>query len=282
VDKDFVFPNKLNPFETAFPEYRNTVDYQSDLIGEDFVAIKVGDVNGSATPNTFVNTIERNTGSEIFTLEDQILRSGEITQVTMQATTLLEGFQMTLKFKDLEILEVIPGAYMHAENFALFQPISALTVSWFGQAIPTFTVRVRALKTIQLHDCISVSNSITHSEAYTRASNDVQKKAISLQFRDGANTVESGVGFELYQNNPNPFYDKTSIHFYLPDQDEVRLVIADASGRPVYQHKAQFLKGNQRIVVDKQQLGAAGIWYYTLYTRFGMESRKMISGGGMR
>ncbi len=282
VDKDFVFPNELNPFETTFPEYRNTIDYQSDLIGEDFVAIKVGDVNGSATPNTIVNAIERNAGTEIFTTEDRLLGSGEITQVTMQATSLLEGFQMTLKFKDLEILEVIPGASMHAENFALFQPISALTVSWFGQAIPTFTMRVRALKTTQLHDCMTISNSITLSEAYTHVSNDVQKKAISLQFRDGANTVESGVGFELYQNNPNPFVDKTSIHFYLPDQDEVRLVITDAAGRPIYQHKALFLKGNQRIVVDKQQLGAAGIWYYTLYTRFGTESKKMISSGAMR
>jgi hypothetical protein len=171
---------------------------------------------------------------------------------------------------------------MHAENFALFQPTSALTISWFGQAIPMFTLRVRALKTTQLHDCIAISNSITHSEAYTRVSNDVQKKAITLQFMDGANTVESGVGFELYQNYPNPFVDETSIRFYLPDNDEVRLVISDLSGRAVYQHTAPFLKGNQRIVLDKQHLGAAGIWYYTLHTRFGTESKKMISSGSTR
>lgn len=50
VDASFVFPNPLNPFQTPFPQsilLNNVVQGVFDL---DFIGIKLGDVNGSATP----------------------------------------------------------------------------------------------------------------------------------------------------------------------------------------------------------------------------------------
>lgn len=283
VDKDYVFPNSANPFQAEFPEYRNTVNYQSDLSGADFVAVKVGDVNGNAVPNALVASDDRNQGVALFTMEDQLLRSGEVATVTINATSLLEGFQMTLNFKDLELLDVIPGPDMRAEQFALFQPEHAITASWFGgAAMPAFSVRVRALKALQLRDCIAVSNRITRSEAYPRATDGTHKHDIVLQFKDGETNHESGVGFELYQNQPNPFSDNTRICFYLPENDVVTLSISDGTGKLVYQQVVQCTKGAQSFVIDRKDLGAAGIWYYTLKTRFGTESKKMIGVGSIR
>jgi hypothetical protein len=49
VAKDFIFTGPENPFP-AFPEVQNVNDVSPDLTGVDFVAVKIGDVNGSADP----------------------------------------------------------------------------------------------------------------------------------------------------------------------------------------------------------------------------------------
>ncbi len=65
VDKSFVFPNSNNPFQTPFPEKR-IVD--SLIVGQsnDFVAIKVGDVNNTASPTQFTTADDRTTSNVWF------------------------------------------------------------------------------------------------------------------------------------------------------------------------------------------------------------------------
>jgi hypothetical protein len=51
VDANYVFPNPLNPFSTPFPEFIRVDDVTQDHLNVNFIAIKVGDVNGSASTN---------------------------------------------------------------------------------------------------------------------------------------------------------------------------------------------------------------------------------------
>lgn len=51
VPADFVFPNPNNPFESAFPEVVNLNALNNDITDLDFIAIKVGDVNGTVFSN---------------------------------------------------------------------------------------------------------------------------------------------------------------------------------------------------------------------------------------
>ncbi len=54
VPKYWFFPNPNNPFQTPFPEsYNSTFPIISELC--DFIAIKIGDVNGSADPSLLTN-----------------------------------------------------------------------------------------------------------------------------------------------------------------------------------------------------------------------------------
>jgi len=48
VDANFVFPNPANPFVTGFTEFINITNVNSNITDLDFIAVKVGDVNGSA------------------------------------------------------------------------------------------------------------------------------------------------------------------------------------------------------------------------------------------
>ncbi|MBK8043923.1 MAG: hypothetical protein IPK21_15450 [Haliscomenobacter sp.] len=57
VDAAFLFPDPANPWKTAFPEVANINNLQAD-VKADFVAIKIGDVNGSALGNVQPRTSE--------------------------------------------------------------------------------------------------------------------------------------------------------------------------------------------------------------------------------
>jgi hypothetical protein len=56
----------------------------------------------------------------------------------------------------------------------------------------------------------------------------------------------TGVGFELYQNQPNPFVNKTLIGFHLPEATEATLTIFDETGRMLFTQKGNYAQRLQR------------------------------------
>ena len=120
VDKDYVFPNTLNPWQDIFPEVANFNNVNLDILDADFVAVKIGDVNGSAATN-FVgggNDDRNMVGSLVFDVEDMGLETGETYTVDFKATDFdVQGYQFTLNFDQskVEFIEVAP-AIAGAEN----------------------------------------------------------------------------------------------------------------------------------------------------------------------
>jgi hypothetical protein len=98
---------------------------------------------------------------------------------------------------------------------------------------------------------------------------------LSVAFRFDGKTI-SGVGFELYQNQPNPFMNKTTVGFYLPEASEATLSIIDEAGRVVYQQKGQFAKGENSISLDRALINTTGLLYYKLETATDSATKKMI------
>jgi hypothetical protein len=86
----------------------------------------------------------------------------------------------------------------------------------------------------------------------------------------------SGVGFELYQNIPNPFINKTSIGFHLPAPAEARLEIIDEAGRLLYQQWGQFDKGYNAFTIDNKMVNTKGVLYYKVISGVHSASLKMI------
>jgi hypothetical protein len=116
---------------------------------------------------------------------------------------------------------------------------------------------------------LGVSGSITRAEAYGEAGR------MNIAFRYNGKTI-SGVGFELYQNQPNPFMNKTSIGFFLPEAAEATLSVFDETGRMVYQQKGQFAKGENMIALDRSLLNTTGVLFYELETATDSATKKMI------
>jgi hypothetical protein len=83
--------------------------------------------------------------------------------------------------------------------------------------------------------------------------------------------------FELYQNIPNPFAQKTLVAFYLPTDTEVTLEVRDVSGRLLYLQQTNLVAGYHSLPLDRGQLqGASGVLSYTLKAGQFTATRKMV------
>ena len=98
-------------------------------------------------------------------------------------------------------------------------------------------------------------------------------REVSLRVLSEQETVMNG--YHLYQNIPNPFTDGTVISFYLPQQEKVRLVIYDNTGKQLFDYTTLAGAGHNEIPVKASSLRLPGIYYYTLYTANASFTRKM-------
>jgi hypothetical protein len=235
-----------------------------DAAGLPFV--KIGDVNNSVVANVTMPAEDRTSGTAILDVEDRVVVKGEEFEVTFRAAQQLKGFQFTMLQDGLKTTGVVEEDGITAGNFGtIFE--GATTVSVDGPQ--SFTLRMRAEKSGKLSQMLGVSGEITRAEAYG------DNGRLNVAFRYDGKTV-AGVGFELYQNQPNPFVNKTTIGFFLPEASEATLSIFDESGRMVYQQKGQFPKGENAVVLDRALLNTTGVLYYQLETDTDMATKKMI------
>ena len=281
VDQSFVFPNPFNPFSTAFPENKTKGSVQGSQMAEDFVSVKIGDVNGTAKANGLIASEARSSNALLFDLDNRMVRSGEIFEVKMRADQIVEGYQFTLHTEGLEVLEV-SGKQMSLSNFAVFNSEAALTTSWSmpegtTAEVAEFTLKFRATQSGQLNEMLGISSRITLSEAYNaKESNDSKVMDVALRFHDNEGSIIRGNEFELYQNAPNPFVDKTVIAFNLPEATQATLTIYDQTGRLVYTQVGDFAKGYNTFSIDGQLISTTGTLLYKLETATNLAIRKMI------
>jgi hypothetical protein len=180
-----------------------------------------------------------------------------------------------MNFAGLEVVDITPGANMTTGNFGVFA--DAITTSFDGANQGAFAVTFRAVNGGQLSDLLSVSSRITKAEAYSASAKATADKLdVAFRFNNGAASTVSGVGFELYQNQPNPFVNKTFIGFHLPEATTATLSIFDEAGRMVYNQKGAFAKGYNTIAIDKALLSTVGMLYYKLETATDSATKKMI------
>ncbi|MBK8562411.1 MAG: hypothetical protein IPN76_03455 [Saprospiraceae bacterium] len=100
VDAAHSFANPANPFAASFPEVVNLNDVVVDQLNRDFVAVKVGDVNGSAAVNLLGSAEERNkVGDLVLNADDMELVAGQEYTVEFKATDFnVSGYQFSMNF----------------------------------------------------------------------------------------------------------------------------------------------------------------------------------------
>jgi len=266
-----VFSNPANPFAGGFPEKILSDPPPPDLSALNFIGFKVGDINGNANP-AFAGNQADDRDSPVLHLdaEDRSMAAGDECTVRFRAEQAVAGMQFTLHFPGLDVLEVLPEAGLAMENFAVFNSENSLTMSWERGGEVAFGLRVRALEAGRLRDMLRLSNRITRCEAYSES---LEMRRLALRF--GSEEPGVSAGFELFQNQPNPFSETTRIGFYLPQAKTATLRVWDNTGRLLWETTRDFPAGHQAVLVGGLGSGAA-VLYYALETDSDRAVRKMV------
>ena len=115
---------------------------------------------------------------------------------------------------------------------------------------------------------MSVGSRYTTAEAY----NGYDVMDIALEFNDAV----AGSEFALYQNQPNPFKNETTIGFDLPESGSATITIYDVAGRVLRVISKEYTQGFNQEVISRSELNGAGVLYYQLDTKNNSATKKMI------
>jgi hypothetical protein len=270
VDQDFVFADPANPFQFPFPENISVQNVLSDHLTDDFVGLKVGDVNNTVIANSLLSADERTSATMLFDVEDRAVKVGEVFSVNFKGAERVQGYQFTMNLNGLEVVDISGTGDIKTSNFAVFE--DAITTSVDGLD-NEFTVTFRARNAGRISGMLGVSSRITKAEAYSLANNRLD---VAFRFSSPGGTTTVGIGFEVYQNQPNPFVNKTSIGFHLPETTDATLSVFDETGRVIFTQNGSFTKGYNTFALDKQLLNTADLLYYTIETSTDRATKKMI------
>jgi len=279
VDKDYVFPDPFNPWMQVWPESQTLNPLSSGMTRADFFGIKIGDVNNTVKANA-QSISPRGSGEKLNLIIDDVkVEAGTSIEIAVFAGSayLIEGMQFSLDVDhSLTFKNVIAGQMdVTNENFAFLNKMT-LTSSWntaegvqINDAQPLFTLVMDVSKRVRLSEVVSIAAAPTHPEAYT-LNNEIL--GLNLLFRGAAHLVS----FELLQNEPNPFSNKTTIGFILPANGQATLTVFDLAGRKLIDQPVAGLKGLNKVEISRSQLGAQGIVYYQVQFEGYTATKKML------
>ena len=275
ADGSYEFADEANPWD-----FVEVVNIQGLAMDKDFVAIKIGDVNGTVSANS--NSIEtRNvTGAMKFQAVDQTVAAGEevLVDVTSSDFTNIIGYQFTLQTAGLKLTDVVAGAIdMGIENVGIHK--NSVTASWNRVTAVSaeaddvlFTLAFTATNGGQLSDMLSINSRLTEAEAYDESEN-ILDVAITFTTEEVA---QAGKDFALFQNSPNPFNGETVIAFTLPEAMEATLTVFDVTGKVVYLTEGDYAAGYNNVTVSANDLSATGVLYYRLDADDFTATKKMV------
>ena len=175
VNSGYTFENQNNPWTANDDDMYYIVinDLKENMMNNNFIALKVGDVNNSVKVS---NSDEVDPRSEInMVYDNEVFKSGQIVEVPVYASTgeTIEGLQLSMSYNsdlfdlvDIEgnMLNVTPGHYAIHDN--------AIFLSWNSNAgvttsedKPLFTLKLSAKADGQINNQISLNNELK-AEAY--------------------------------------------------------------------------------------------------------------------
>ena len=279
-DANLTFTNPNNPFQGPF---LNGLSYtlQDSVLIYDFVGVKIGDVDCSATPG-FANPATEVRFSSRLSLPEALLQPGETVDIPVspvEASAWL-GMQLGLRFDPAVIAleSVIPGRWkgMDETSFAMLQP-GQLNMVWFNPEPLTvlpgdelFTLRLKALTPVKLSEAIYIAREKFSSEAYT-AEEATQK--LQLTFAERSDTpVEAGI----FKPQPNPTSEGATIPMRLDRPETVTLEISDVSGKRLWVNQLTLDPGAHLLDVPAAALPRAGVYIWSLKAGALTSSGKLV------
>ena len=274
-----------NPFTGLCPSTYSflTTDfgnYQQQIL---FNALKVGDVNGTADPDSLIALASDTRGEPAFLqLPDWELEKGEVYDIPLTTADPMAwlGFQAGFQFDAnlIEIETVNLGALLGMEENAVAQPQPGLlNLSWFSLTPQVvfpdeylLTVRIRALADTRLKDVVSTGGRLV-SEAYTA---DEIAQPLQLQFVEKAAAGAIGQT-AIFPLQPNPTSAGAAIPIRLTQPESVLVEVMDFSGKTIFQQKNVLESGAQMLEIPASAFPQTSVYVWRVTAGEVTETGKM-------
>ncbi len=252
VSSSATFADPMNPFP-----YSESRDYASlgSALNQDFVAMKLGDVNGSW--NSSIGIDQLATSDVHFGIDHVSGNIGDIVTIPVRVRDFnqLSGYQFTMSW-DADALEFVEAdnKVLAAKYGLKFTEEGRLTTSWHtddlnGKSVADgailFELKMRVKSTMIGEASIAITSDKTAAEAYTHDLHYVNV----IPYTGGVSAV-TGVGSVIdgadvnFETFPNPFMDHISITFDIEEYSNVKLSIVNGLGQEVYRLEDSFVKGS--------------------------------------
>lgn len=281
VTSNHVFTNPIAPFPYTESYVYNQLDVFK--VNQNFIGVKIGDINGSATANIDGSSVESRSNNVLaFEIEPVTATMGQYFEVPVYANDFenIFGFQYTLTFdaSKMELTDIIAGSLNVSEsNFGTHRLGEGILTSSWNEEIPVsvksnepvFTLKFKSNGNIVNHQVLNMVSNVTPAMAF-----DSEQKV--LQTKLNVRSVGQEGGYALMQNKPNPFTDKTSITFSLPENGHAILKVFDLTGKTIKVVSGDYAKGENTIEFIKSELGTSGVLMYQIESGTFTETKKMI------
>ncbi|MBK7806150.1 MAG: T9SS type A sorting domain-containing protein [Saprospiraceae bacterium] len=265
-----------NPF--PFVESILINDINGEMDNQNFVAVKIGDVNGNVNTNVANPAVEaRSNNNVVMVVADQSVAAGEVVEIPVTSANFndVAGYQFTMNLKGASFVGVNAGTLdVNAGNMGVIAN-DVVTMSYSSnEAVSAnendvlFTLVVKADKAVNVSEMISLNSSVTSAESYT---SDLTVGKVSLDVR-----TAPVASIELFQNEPNPFRGQTIVSFVMPTSAKATISVYDVTGKLVTVRNVEATKGLNSEIFTREQLGATGVLYYTLESGDFTATKKMI------
>ncbi len=257
VRSNYTFPNPANPFP-----YDSTRTYTSGGVfaGQDFVGVKLGDVNDTWDANVARIGAEGEVG---FQLSDQQTLPGQEITVPVKVSdfTDVSGYQFTLNWNPqvLELVAVQHGNLQANYGYGKVKE-GKLTTTWqdsqgHSRTLPNdstaFNLRFKVVGELGTESALRINSSLTASEAYNNQLAPLTvvntERNIYVGERVETPSVTGQAEYALLPAQPNPFSDNTAIRFSIPRSEEVQLLIYNNMGQVVKSFTEYFTAGEHKI-----------------------------------
>ena len=294
ADADYDFPEPHTPW--GFPEFISLEDVEEDVFSQNFIGIKVGDINATANPadvEAVIPDLDENDNLLWRVLESDWMEEDQIVDLVFTSGQFngFAAYQFGLSFDtdQLEFVEAIPGGELglSALNFGdAGAENGALRMAWvntggedaaLAEGTETFTLRFRSLSAEGMaSEHLTLDNDVLLGMAYNA---DLLRSTVDMEFFDDdtVSTHDHGAlaDFILKQNRPNPFSQHTTIDFTLPQSGQATIRIIDISGREIHKVEGFFHKGENELLLEYNF--SPGLYFYELSTPYGTRIKRMMA-----
>ncbi len=290
VRADYSFPHPENPFAEDFPEAAQLSGTDPDMVGRSFIAVKVGDLNGSTSGNAqeeeLVLRQAGGSGQLLLQAPGRSLVAGELVRwpITAGSDETLSALQFTL-FHDAEVLRFRsaegPGLAGFFPEQVSVPEAGQVGFAWdhpdgqsvrAGDTLLWLTMSVEESGTLE--KSVHVGTGKISAVAYTP-----DGFPLNIGWRIHAAEgprVDAARLFMLGQPFPNPFRETAAVPYELREDMHTRWEWVDLAGRIRVLQEGRTPAGRHTFRLPDLSDDPPGIHFLRLRTPYGTEEVRLV------